>query len=50
MASFYGNDKILVKNYGISKKFHTDFIAEKLLEENGMSVDKIFNEIKKIIV
>ena len=50
IASFYGNDKILVKNYGISKKFHTDFIAEKLLEENGMSVDKIFNEIKKIIV
>ena len=35
-----------VKNYGISKKFHTDFEPDKLLEENGISVENIVNEIK----
>lgn len=49
IASFYGDSKMLVKNYGISKAFHTDFEPEKLLEENGMSVEKLFNEIKRNI-
>lgn len=49
IASYYGMKKMLVKNYGISKKFHTDFEASKLLEENGISVDNLFNEIKKHI-
>ena len=40
---------MLVKNYGISKKFHTDFEASKLLEKNGISVGNLFNEIKKHI-
>lgn len=37
-----------VKNYGISKEFHTDFKPEKLLAENGMSVQNIVNEIKNM--
>lgn len=45
IASYYGTDKMLVKNYGISKKFHTDFNADELLDENGMSVTKLSNEI-----
>lgn len=49
IASFYGEDKMLVKNYGISKKFHTDFKAEELLDENGMSVEKIIKDIKRLI-
>ena len=49
IASFYGTEKMQVKNYGISKAFHTDFDAEELLKENGMSVDNIFNEIKEFI-
>ena len=49
IASFYGNSDIKVKNYGISKAFHTDFDAEKLLEENGISVENITNEIKKYL-
>ena len=48
IASFYGTSEMKVKNYGISKKFHTDFKAEKLLEENGMSVDKIAKDIEKL--
>lgn len=49
IASFYGTDKMQVKNYGISKAFHTDFKAEDLLAENGMSVENLFNEIKEFI-
>lgn len=45
IASYYGTDKMLVKNYGISKKFHTDFNADELLDENEMSVTKLSNEI-----
>ena len=48
IASFYGKSDIKVKNYGISKEFHTDFKAEELLAENGMSVENIVNEIKSI--
>lgn len=49
IASFYGTSNMFVKNYGISKKFHTDFKPEELLKENGMSVQNIVNEIKKIV-
>ena len=38
-----------VKNYGISKAFHTDFDAEMLLAENGISVDNISKVIKEYI-
>jgi 1-deoxy-D-xylulose-5-phosphate synthase len=48
IASFYGNSDMKVKNYGISKKFHTDFDANSLLAENGISVENITNEIKNI--
>jgi 1-deoxy-D-xylulose-5-phosphate synthase len=40
---------MIVKNYGISKKFHTDFEPEELLRDNGMSVQNISDEIKKQI-
>ncbi len=49
IASFYGDSDIKVKNYGISKAFHTDFEADKLLEENGISVDKLTKFIIKYI-
>ena len=47
IASFYGDTNMKVKNYGISKAFHTDFEADKLLDENGISVDKISKVIKE---
>lgn len=49
IASFYGTDGIAVKNFGISKKFHTDFVAEELLKENGISVDNIVNLAEKYL-
>lgn len=49
IASFYGSSNIKVKNYGISKAFHTDFEPEKLLEENGISVEKITEVIKEYL-
>ena len=49
IASFYGDTDMKVKNYGVSKAFHTDFEAEKLLDENGISVDKISKVIKEYV-
>lgn len=49
IASFYGDTDMKVKNYGISKAFHTDFEAEKLLDENGISVDKISKVVKEYV-
>lgn len=49
IASFYGDKDIKVKNYGISKAFHTDFEADELLSKNGISIENIVNEIKKHI-
>lgn len=49
IASFYGTSDIRVKNYGISKKFHTDFKPEELLKDNGMSVPNITHEIKEYL-
>ena len=49
IASFYGDSDMKVQNYGLSKKFHTDIVADKLLDENGISVDKLTNVIKGYI-
>ena len=49
VASFYGSSNMKVQNYGISKAFHTDFEADKLLEENGISVENLANVIKEFI-
>lgn len=49
IASFYGNSNLKVQNYGISKAFHTDFEANELLEENGISVENLVNIIKEFV-
>ena len=49
IASFYGDINIKVKNYGLSKAFHTDFKADELLAENGMSVEQLTAYIKKSV-
>lgn len=49
IASFYGESEIKVKNYGISKEFHTDFEADRLLAQNGISVENIAKVIKENI-
>ena len=46
IASYFGKDAIKVLNFGISKKFHTDFKAEELLAQCGMSRENLVNVIK----
>lgn len=46
ISNFYGESNIKVRNFGISKQFHTDFDPQKLLEHHGMSVDKLVSYIK----
>ena len=41
IASYFGDSKIRVKNLGISKAFHTDFNADELLAQNGISAEKL---------
>lgn len=49
IASFYGDSDIKVKNYGISKAFHTDFEPNELLDKNGISVEKITKVIEQYV-
>ena len=46
IASYYGTDRMKVKNLGISKAFHSDFDALALLAENGISAQKIVAAIQ----
>ena len=46
IASYLGADAIKVMNFGISKKFHTDFKAEELLAKCGMSKENLVNIIE----
>ena len=45
IAAFYGDSEMRVRCHGISKAFHTEFKAEELLDEHGISADKLTNEI-----
>ena len=47
IASFYGLDKMLVKNYGLEKKFYDRYQPEELLRDCGMTCDQIIEDIKK---
>ena len=49
IASYYGESNIKVKNFGISKYFHSDFNPVALLNENGISVENLFNYIKNFL-
>ena len=49
IASYYGDSDIKVKNYGISKAFHTDYDPNELLVQNGMSVENLFQYIQENI-
>ena len=46
ISSFYGMTEMKVKNYGISKAFHTDFNADELLAQHGISVDQLVTYMK----
>jgi 1-deoxy-D-xylulose-5-phosphate synthase len=49
IASFYGPTNMKVKNYGIKKSFPDRYVPEKLLEENGVTVKQILQNISAIL-
>ena len=50
IAGYFGTRNLKVINYGISKKFHTDFKAEELLVSNGMSIEKLVKVIEDYLI
>ena len=48
-ASFYGPDKMLVKNYGLKKQFYDRYNPDELLQECGMTTEQIVEDIKSIL-
>ena len=49
IASFYGPNKMLVKNYGLEKQFYDRYNPDKLLQECGMTTEQIVEDIKSIL-
>jgi len=45
IASFYGETEMKVKNYGIKKSFPDRYNVETLLEENGITIPSIVEDI-----
>ena len=49
IARFYGDSNIKVKNYGIEKSFPDRYVADELLKKNGVSVEKITQDVINIL-
>ena len=49
IASFYGPDKMLVKNYGLKKQFYDRYNPSELLQECGMTAKQIVEDIKALL-
>ena len=49
IASFYGTTNMKVKNYGIRKSFPDRYVVDELLKENGITTEKIIEDIKEIV-
>ncbi len=45
VASYFGDSEIRVKNFGLEKSFFGDYQPQKLLEENGLVPDAVFNYV-----
>ena len=48
IASFYGSSKMLVKNYGLGKKFYDRYNPAELLRECGMTTEQIVEDAKAL--
>ena len=48
IASFYGSSKMLVKNYGLGKKFYDRYNPAELLRECGMTTGQIVEDVKAL--
>ena len=49
IASFYGPDKMLVKNYGLKKQFYDRYNPDELLQECRMTTEQIVEDVKSIL-
>lgn len=49
IASFYGDSDIKVLSFGLSKEFHTDFNADELLAQSGISSENLIHMIQKYL-
>ena len=47
IAAYYGRSEMKVETLGISKAFHSDFNADALLAENGISIEHIISLVKE---
>ncbi len=48
VATFYGDSRMLVKNYGIRKSFPDRYVVEELLKENRITKEQIVEDIEKL--
>lgn len=49
VASFFGTSKMLVKNYGLNKKFYDRYNPNELLDELGITEDKIVKDLSYLL-
>ena len=49
IASYLGNTDVRVQNYGLEKAFHDRYNAAELLQENGVTVENITEQIVKAL-
>ncbi len=49
IASFYGDSDIKVKNYGLEKEFYDRYNPSQLLDELGITPEKIVKYIESMI-
>ena len=47
IASYYGESSMKVKNLGLTKAYHTDYVADELLAESGISVEGLISLINE---
>ena len=49
IASFYGEDDVKVKNYGIEKAFYDRYDVNELLKENRITKEQIVEDVEKML-
>ena len=50
IARFYGPSQMQVLNFGVKKQLYDRYDVNKLLEDNNLTDDLIFAEVKKVLV
>lgn len=45
VASYFGDSNVKVKNFGIEKQHFGDFDTQRLMQQNGLTVDAVFEYV-----